>query len=250
MAQADAFGAALGGATAWRQLETGDLELTGHGDLIAAPGVAAAAERCRAAGGPAGHRLAARRPRWLGRLRRGAGARPDLRRRRDAGRLRRLQHLQRLVHARRREHRHRTPGRDQDGLSAPGLGHRGGLSPGARRRRPLGDPAVRPARPERPAGPDLRARASPCVWLTSASVTLPPAAPWRLAAALDADGPALARPGAARDVAPSRADPTPRARRASCTASPLTTLDDHLAPGPAGRGAGRPRRGLRGPRRG
>jgi heat shock protein HslJ len=43
MAQADAFGEALGGATAWRQLETGDLELSGHGDLLASPGIAAAA---------------------------------------------------------------------------------------------------------------------------------------------------------------------------------------------------------------
>jgi len=41
MAQAEAFGEAFGGATAWRQLETGTLELTGHGDLLAAPGIAA-----------------------------------------------------------------------------------------------------------------------------------------------------------------------------------------------------------------
>ena len=40
-AQATAFGAAFSGATAWRLLESGDLELTGHGDILASPGVAA-----------------------------------------------------------------------------------------------------------------------------------------------------------------------------------------------------------------
>jgi heat shock protein HslJ len=41
MAQADAFSAAFGGATEWQQLETGDLELRGHGDVLASPGIAA-----------------------------------------------------------------------------------------------------------------------------------------------------------------------------------------------------------------
>lgn len=40
MAQADAFGAAFHGATEWRLLETGELELRGHGDLIASEGIA------------------------------------------------------------------------------------------------------------------------------------------------------------------------------------------------------------------
>jgi heat shock protein HslJ len=40
-AQATAFGAAFSGATSWRLLESGDLELTGHGDILASPGVAA-----------------------------------------------------------------------------------------------------------------------------------------------------------------------------------------------------------------
>ena len=40
-AQATAFAAAFSGATDWRLLETGDLALSGHGDLIAAPWVAA-----------------------------------------------------------------------------------------------------------------------------------------------------------------------------------------------------------------
>ena len=40
-AQATAFAAAFSGATGWRLLETGELELTGHGDILAAPGVAA-----------------------------------------------------------------------------------------------------------------------------------------------------------------------------------------------------------------
>jgi heat shock protein HslJ len=40
-AQADAFGAAFSGATSWQLLETGDLELSGHGDLLASPGIAA-----------------------------------------------------------------------------------------------------------------------------------------------------------------------------------------------------------------
>jgi heat shock protein HslJ len=41
MAQADAFGAAFSGATEWRLLETGELELRGHGDLLASEGIAA-----------------------------------------------------------------------------------------------------------------------------------------------------------------------------------------------------------------
>jgi heat shock protein HslJ len=41
MAQADAFAAAFSGATEWRQLESGDLELRGHGDILASPGIAA-----------------------------------------------------------------------------------------------------------------------------------------------------------------------------------------------------------------
>jgi heat shock protein HslJ len=40
-AQATAFGAAFSGATSWRLLESGELELTGHGDILATPGVAA-----------------------------------------------------------------------------------------------------------------------------------------------------------------------------------------------------------------
>ena len=42
MAQAQAFGAALSGATEWRLTETNELELRGHGDLLATPADAAA----------------------------------------------------------------------------------------------------------------------------------------------------------------------------------------------------------------
>ena len=42
MAQAQAFGAALSGATEWRLTETNELELRGHGDLLAMPADAVA----------------------------------------------------------------------------------------------------------------------------------------------------------------------------------------------------------------
>jgi heat shock protein HslJ len=41
MAQAQAFTAALTGATEWRETETGELELRGHGDILATPGIGA-----------------------------------------------------------------------------------------------------------------------------------------------------------------------------------------------------------------
>lgn len=40
-AQATAFATAFSGATTWRLLPTGELELSGHGDVIASPGIAA-----------------------------------------------------------------------------------------------------------------------------------------------------------------------------------------------------------------
>jgi heat shock protein HslJ len=40
-AQAQAFTAALTGATEWRETETGELELRGHGDIHATPGIGA-----------------------------------------------------------------------------------------------------------------------------------------------------------------------------------------------------------------
>ncbi|HEX6868542.1 MAG TPA: META domain-containing protein, partial [Candidatus Limnocylindrales bacterium] len=39
MAQAQAFTAALTGATEWRETQTGELELRGHGDIVATPGI-------------------------------------------------------------------------------------------------------------------------------------------------------------------------------------------------------------------
>ena len=41
-AQAAAFTAALTGATEWRQMESGELELRGHGDIVATPGTGVA----------------------------------------------------------------------------------------------------------------------------------------------------------------------------------------------------------------
>lgn len=54
MAQATAFGAAFSGATEWRLLETGDLELRGHGDVLAREGIDAASSDAPPAAGLGG----------------------------------------------------------------------------------------------------------------------------------------------------------------------------------------------------
>ena len=177
-AQAQAFTAALTGATEWHQTETGDLELRGHGDIVATPGAPRRRPVRRSPASTCRHELGPRRPGRVGRIRRGPGARPS-----HSGPtgspagFAGCNTYSGTVHHRRHDDRHRSAREHQDRLRAAGERDRGGLSAGARRRRLVAGPADRPAHPDagRPLA-DLRARLDACGSPTSASATRRPGA--------------------------------------------------------------------------
>ena len=165
-------------------------------------------------------------------------------------RVRRLQHSS----------THRTRGRvvdltlrparvDEDGLSGGGDGGRDGVPRGPGRRDLLVDRGACSAHPRRRCPDDVHAGLTDSMRLAHVRERHAPAgAPWRLAAALD-DPPTrwLDLEVARRRAVAARPD---AAHDAVLFRQPVTTLDDHLARGPARRGPGRPDRGVRGSRRG
>ena len=215
------------GATEWRLTETSELELRGHGDLLATPADADRADRHGRAGDLGASVVAARRPRRLG----GSTA-EACRRWRSPTTARSAGSPAATPTAARSRPTARTIdigplGRDGDGLPGARLRHRVDLPAGARRRRSLGDPAQRPARPDRAAGPHVRA------WLTDATRPRPRASrpggqPVADRRGAGRRGSRLARPGARASSAGRGRHPASSTTRV-LHRQPLTTLDDHLA---------------------